>query len=559
MPDLPESGAWQRTSPFAIVFFVGTTARKIIDGYGQVAATVGVTAFLLRNPEYAALVITIGSVALLTVAFLRYWCFRFRIDEDRILIREGVLRRKALDLPFSRIQGVNIQRRLSERVLGLVTVVLDTPGSIAAEGQLRTVKPEVADQLLAKVAAHRHGLVAGSPPTVTEAPLDSGERPSVAGEAPAAVTDRHRFQGQGRVLQTLTPADLFRMGLAHPRGLFLLVLLAFLGSRSDWAKDTTLKAFGVARNAVGGLGALETMLVATGVVLGCVVLSRAGGVAATVLKYHRFTLWREGRSYRTRAGLLTQKEVVVKVRKIQMLRLYQNLVERYYRRYRLETPPIGGSLDEDDDELKGLDAEVLQVPWADDARVEEMRSGVFRGEGGQLALLPNDKAFKRVSSQYIRLSALRFLILGWAVGVLFFYVSTYIWMTYVGPDALAPEDYIRLLRGLGIAALVWGGVCLVTALPIGWLRWRQHGYMHDDDGIVCRSGLIGYKVWACLFRKTQAVTVKQSPLQRRHGLATLDVETATGSVTVPYIDHGVACRLRDYTLYRAESSERHWY
>ena len=64
---------------------------------------------------------------------------------------------------------------------------------------------------------------------------------------------------------------------------------------------------------------------------------------------------------------------------------------------------------------------------------------------------------------------------------------------YIGSDALAPEDYIGLLRGLGFAALVWGGVCLVTALPIGWLRWRQHGYMHDDDGIVCRSGLIGYE------------------------------------------------------------------
>lgn len=130
---------------------------------------------------------------------------------------------------------------------------------------------------------------------------------------------------------------------------------------------------------------------------------------------------------------------------------------------------------------------------------------------------------------------------------------------YIGSDALAPEDYIGLLRGLGFAALVWGGVCLATALPIGWLRWRQHGYMHDDDGIVCRSGLIGYEVEACLFRKAQAVTVKQSPLQRRHGLATLDVETSTGSVTVPYIDHGVACRLRDYALYRAESSGRPWY
>jgi len=53
--------------------------------------------------------------------------------------------------------------------------------------------------------------------------------------------------------------------------------------------------------------------------------------------------------------------------------------------------------------------------------------------------------------------------------------------------------------------------------------------------------------------------VKQAPLQRRHGLATLSVDTATGPVTVPYIDHGMACRLRDYTLCMAESSGRRWY
>ena len=557
MPDSPDSGTWRRTSPVAMVFFVGTTARKIIDGYGQVAATVGVTAFMVRNPEYAAVVITIGSVVLLAIAFLRYWCFRFRIDDDRILICEGVLRRTELDLPYERIQGVNIRRRLTERVLGLVTVVLDTAGSIEAEGQLRTVRPEVADRLLERVAEYR--VVAGRPSTPTDALPHSGERPATAAEAPAAAADRRRLGDPGEVLQTLTPADLFRMGLTRPRGLLLAVLVAVLGARSDRVKDAVTGAFGAARSTVEGWDPLSMLLAAVGLAIAWVIVSRVGGVADTFRKYHGFTMWREGRSYRTRAGLLTQKEVVVRTRKIQMLRLYQDLVQRWFRRYRLETPPTGGPLDEDDDQSKGLDADDLEVPWADDALVEEMRSDVLRGEGKRLALIPTDKAFKRVSPYYIRAAALRFVIFGWLGGILVLYLSTYVSLMYVGSDALDPGGYLRLLRGLGITAVVWGGVCLVTALPIGWQRWRRCGYVYDEDGLAGRGGLIGYEVEACLFRKAQEVTVKQSPLQRRHGLATLDVETATGSVTVPHIDHGMACRLRDYALYRVESSGRPWY
>ena len=60
---------------------------------------------------------------------LRYWFFRLRIEEDRILIRQGVLRKTSLDLPLDRVQGINIERSLTDRVLGLVTVMVDTAGS----------------------------------------------------------------------------------------------------------------------------------------------------------------------------------------------------------------------------------------------------------------------------------------------------------------------------------------------------------------------------------------------------------------------------------------------
>ena len=62
-----------------------------------------------------------------------------------------------------------------------------------------------------------------------------------------------------------------------------------------------------------------------------------------------------------------------------------------------------------------------------------------------------------------------------------------------------------------------------------------------------------------LFRKVQRVTVRQSPLQRRRGLASLSVSLASGNVLVPFIDQVTACRLRDYILFKAEVNNRPWY
>ena len=76
---------------------------------------------------------------------------------------------------------------------------------------------------------------------------------------------------------------------------------------------------------------------------------------------------------------------------------------------------------------------------------------------------------------------------------------------------------------------------------------------------MCRSGFLGYRVEAALFRKVQQVSVSQSPLQRRKGLAALRVHLATGSVKLAYIEHATATRLRDYVLYKAASSRLAWH
>lgn len=577
MSDSSGQGRWRRTSPFAIVHFVWTTARGFANGWGRLATYFGITAVLLRYRQYLAPGIAIGMMALIVVAVLRWWFFRFRIAEDRIHIREGVLKRTALDIPFDRVQGINVNRRLVERVVGLVTVVIDTPGTIAAEGQLPSVDPEVADRLLRRVEAHRgSGAVPG--PAIDAGADTVGQEPApapdAAGEAVPGEADSTRARpGQPEpgveVLQKLTLADIVRMGLARPPTLLLLALPLAYGVRlDDWVK-AMLGVFDTATSTIGGSGVLAPVVAALVLGLALLILALASGIVREILRHHDFTVWRDGTAFRSRAGLFTRRQVAVRIRKIQQLRLKQGLVYRWFRRYGLSCPTIGMSPDANDDDDSGPGADGLEVPFADEEVVEELRSRVFRREGRGLALLPEAGTFTRVSRYYVRARALRVCLMTLPAGVGTLFGVLYAWTVMAMRDlpesdpevelAAMSELFTQFYHNWGVASAVWAAACILLAIPVAWRRWRRRGYMCDEDGLSSRSGLLGYEVEAALFRKAQEVTVKQSPLQRRHGLATLDVGTACGSVSVPYIDHDTACRLRDYVLYRAESSRRHWH
>ena len=574
------TGSWQRTSPVAIAIFVGRAAKWVYNHHGamgQFVVAVGAVAFLLRNPQYAIATIAAALLLVLTVGILQYWFFRFRIEDDRILIRQGVLKRTATAVPFERIQGINVDRRLAERLLGLVTVALDTPGAAGAEGELPAVAPEVAERLLAKVAEHQGEASLERAGTESGARTGSQERFAGDDEAGAAAeaeagaaaetasvpkARRDRRERRGDIVQQLGLRDVLRLGVASP-GVFLhgVVLALLFSGQLDAAQDRLQDAFEAVAGAFGE-GARASLVATTTLLLGLLFLILAWRVGSALVRHHGYTLWDEGSSYRSRAGLITRREMAVGIRKVQQLRLYQSLWFRCFGRYRLRAPTIGMSIDDIDgnEALSALSAPALEVPWADDALVERMRSGVLSGEAERLALLPGDPAFRRVSPIYIRAVALRLVFVGAPLGALALFFLGYIGLQ--SWDLSGSEEIAAWQRGLpvwGYASAVWGGLCVTLAGPIGWLRWRARAYTHDDDGLACRSGLIGRSVAACVFRKAQGVVVRRSPLQRRHGLATIEVETACGDLTVSYIAVAEARRLRDHIAYRVESSNRRWY
>ena len=536
-----EPANWRRISPFAVVFFVGKTTRNLVRGYVQLVATFGALAVLIRGTPYAALLIPLALLVIVAIAGLRFWSFRFRIEEDRIVIRQGILERTSVDLPFHRIQGINVERNPVDRLLGLVTVSLDTAGWETTEGELPCVSRELAEELRRRIGFGDQGR--------------SDERPGVAEGTVPGVPDidrgrarQKRDRAPGRVLLRLSAGDMFRIGLGRDNILFAMMLIAAAWRRPRELPYRLAETFGFSEDLVRpALETAEATLARTdalgegtftgGIVLTALAAVVAVGVGTAFLRYFRFTLWREGTAYRSRGGLLTQNEVVVETAKVQQLTLSQDMLLRMLHRFRLRMHPAA---DADASEHHDV-PRVLEVPLLEAPLAQEMRASVFGEEGEGPILLPKSDDFRRVSPLYIQALALRLAVVPAMAGaILLLPVTglTKVWATFAG---------------------TWAAVWIVCGGLTALQRWRRLGYVYGNDGMASRSGFVGRRVDAFLYRKAQSVALKRSPIERRNGLATLEVELASDTVTVPYIDLGVARRLRDYILYRVEASRRRWH
>ncbi|MDT0381805.1 PH domain-containing protein [Streptomyces sp. DSM 42041] len=107
------------------------------------------------------------------------------------------------------------------------------------------------------------------------------------------------------------------------------------------------------------------------------------------------------------------------------------------------------------------------------------------------------------------------------------------------PGLLAgPVWALPALVPLGFAAWGWG------ALARNWRSWR---YAERADDLLIAHGVLWREITVVPYGRMQLVEVTSGPLERRYGLATLQLHTAaaTTDATIPGLTPKEAERLRD--------------
>ena len=108
-PVVENSKDWQRISPIALLFF---TERLIKFFVGNLVAFLPALYFgydgLKENPQLGLAIIVGILLFICLTTFLNYYFFQYRLTQDHIEIRSGVLSKKHINLPFSKIQNVKL-------------------------------------------------------------------------------------------------------------------------------------------------------------------------------------------------------------------------------------------------------------------------------------------------------------------------------------------------------------------------------------------------------------------------------------------------------------------
>jgi len=448
--------------------------------------------------------------ALLGYSWLSYKRFTWELTADELHVYQGIIFKKETHVPFLRIHAIDYTAQVIERILGTVTIRIETAGGGAkAEAEIPALRLAEAEALRFEVFARKGRLAAADNAGAAAGPsagLDvAAELGRLSESARGAFAGEYQDETPIDYEHRLTLPELALAGVSNSRTLLLLVagigalsqFMGILGGSDsaiiDYAQDaaTRVLSYGMAVAIVVGVAAL--------------LVAWAVSISVTVISYGGFTVRRRGTRVEMEKGLLEHQFSGVAIDRIQSVRIQQGVLRRLigFAEISLETVSSSGP-----EETKSGESGLVVHPFIRVTAVDAFIAD----------LLPE---FTHAPTQLAPLSrpARRRSI----------FRSTF-WPVLIAVLVTVPFT-LFVQPVLGIPVWVAPLVALVFLAPcpvFGHLSWKARGHAHDSTMLVFRSGAIALDTRLVPRAKIQWAKSTAGPFQRRLGLAGIAVWTAAG-------------------------------
>lgn len=417
-----------------------------------------------------------------------YYRFEYELTADTFDLASGVLSRRSREIPFRRVQNVDISQGIVQRLLGLAVVSIETAGGGDTEATLQYVEEDEADRIqreIRRLTAEGddragEGEPAGGEPTGRPEPATAGER-----------GDR-----RPTLLFELSPLELLLVSLTTvtlSASMVVAVVAAFLGDATLGLLLSLAEPFGGPTELAGASPPEYGALALASALYGAVATYLVGAVY-TFTSYYDFRIGEAGDDLVYERGLLQRYSGSIPVGKIQTFSIAENPLQRAigYAALRIETAGYGPD---------GGGGSQSAIPLARQNRVEAF---VKRATGIE------DPAFDRPPAMARRRYAVRYSLLVAAI-----------------------------VAAAGAAGMSWGipywyaTTLAFLAAPVGaHLRWANLGYDVRDDHLLVREGFWRRRTHVIPYYRLQTVSTRRTVFQRRLGLASLVIDTASSRTFV---------------------------
>lgn len=334
-PEGTDAAPDQRLHPMSPLFVLLHHLRQFI---------LPIVVFLLlgrgdRDELWSLVVILLLGLA----SVWRYYTYQYRILDDRLVVRSGLLERQVRQIPFARIHNVALHQTLLHRLFGVAEVRLESAAGRKPEAQMQVLPLQAALALEALVRSHEGAVVA------------------------APRTDSHD-------LLRMPLAEVVRLGLISNRGMVVVgAALVALSQLRPQIPQSTLRqweAMADVQMRSHPLSQYELVLLAIAGLLIALALVRLLSVVLAILQFHDFRLQLHGRRLSTERGLLSRARASVPRRRIQSWQLRETLLHRLFRRRSLQVETAASTANEHQRSVR--DIAPLATPAQCDALIAQL-------------------------------------------------------------------------------------------------------------------------------------------------------------------------------------------
>ncbi len=495
------------------VIFIADLIKRV----RQNLALIAIPIFSSRVREYMVYVLLIVGLLILIQFLFSYWTYKrykFRVGHSAFFLDQGIFNRRNIEIPFERIQNINLQQNLIQQALNVVGLDIETAGNEKPEVTIKALDKDDAEALRALLTAQKQD-------TVLDENISDSTTTAKLNTQKQSTKDHHR---NAHLLFQLRFVDLIKVGISSNffKGIgFILAILSFLySSFGDFISDETYEDIETKLTSV--LPSLMTVMI--GVTFAVIIIGFMTTVLLTIVQYFDLKLYRVNTNYSVQYGLLQRVNKLIKAQKTQIVEIDTNPLRNLFKFSNVFISQASSN------ELSNK--QKIGIVGVSKDHIEILFKALF-----------NITKLEAIRFDYYRTQTLRFRVISLRLTGLF---SGIILLQH-----LVIDNYNYLI----IPALI---VVLIALLGLIYLGTTKSYIGISDQLVKVGSGTVNTSTAYIEIFKIQSVAVRQTYYQQRVNHCSLMIYTASGPLKIKYLKLEEAKALANFILFKIESNATHW-
>ncbi|MFL9843393.1 PH domain-containing protein [Flavobacterium rhizosphaerae] len=461
----------------------------------------------LFNDKNKTYYLILGAVVLLLaliVGYLRYRNFTFFVDEDNeeFVVHKGILSKTRIAIPLNKIQQVNLNQSLLQRILSVHALEIDTAGSAKTEVTIKAI-------------TQKYALV------LKERLLEEGFTPHYE-EADYADRVEHEQKKQ-RPFIRVSPVSLLKTGITSNYVRSFGLLLAFFISTSQYVDDYLTYSDTDAAFINEYFNKVFLLRFIFSIIFVILVLTLLVNLVRTMVRYYNFTVTKQHNALLLSHGLIATRNTIIRPEKVQIVSVGRNF---FQKKFNINDIKIRQAADlEQSRERRKM---AMEIPGVNEQEKNILMQFLLEKmpERG-FTVVPNIRK--------VILNIFRLII----IPVALFYAYTRL-VTDVAPFLILIPFYVVF-----IGILIYFG-------------FRHNRLFISPDFIIMQHGAWDVENDFIAPHKIQAIKLTQYFWQKSSNVGTVKIYTAGGNVNFGLANFTQLKKLTNFWLYQVETTDKNW-